>query len=46
MEYVLSLCKTMTSPTVVQSALYTLAMAAEGNGESIIKYKILKNDMY
>lgn len=31
MEYVLSLCKTMTSPTVVQSALYTLAMAAEGN---------------
>ncbi|XP_058940728.2 telomere repeats-binding bouquet formation protein 1 isoform X1 [Pocillopora verrucosa] len=31
MEYVLSLCKTMTSPTVVQSALYTLAMTAEGN---------------
>lgn len=31
MKYVLSLCKTLMSPSEVQSALYTLAMAAEGN---------------
>ncbi|XP_020616593.1 telomere repeats-binding bouquet formation protein 1-like [Orbicella faveolata] len=30
-EYVLSLCKITESPAVCQSALYTLAMATEGN---------------
>ena len=29
----LSLCKITESPAVSQSALYTLAMATEGNGE-------------
>ena len=29
----LSLCKITESPGVSQSALYTLAMATEGNGE-------------
>jgi len=32
-EYVLSLCKIRESPALSQSALFTLAMATEGNGE-------------
>lgn len=32
-EYVLSLCKITERPAVSLSALYTLAMATEGNGE-------------
>ena len=43
LEYVLSLCKITESPGVSQSALYTLAMATEGNGELKCMRKKIKH---
>ena len=35
LEYLLSLSKSTKSPALAQAALYTMAMATEGNGELI-----------